>query len=210
MLVSYALSVLHVFIAIYFLSICYDYLLYHCSISFSPFHIAFSCLFLLFIFYYSLVLVFHIIFIFFFLMIRRPPRSTRTDTLFPYTTLFRSARPGLPRASCASGTTPANLIPEHKTNSWESRHEHHRQARPHHRRVKRHRPRAGAGTVGEGGESGDQRTPPGSRRRSREIPADRERRDPRHCSRCRDGRRPCRHARQNGRRDGWGRGCQYV
>src|SRR3546814_4048847 len=30
-------------------------------------------------------------------MIRRPPRSTRTDTLFPYTTLFRSPeRPGLP------------------------------------------------------------------------------------------------------------------
>src|SRR3546814_1293145 len=29
-------------------------------------------------------------FLFFFLMIRRPPRSTRTDTLFPYTTLFRS------------------------------------------------------------------------------------------------------------------------
>src|SRR3546814_11459043 len=27
--------------------------------------------------------------IFFFLMIRRPPRSTRTETLFPYTTLFR-------------------------------------------------------------------------------------------------------------------------
>src|SRR3546814_4568757 len=43
----------------------------------------------------------------FFLMIRRPPRSTRTDTLFPYTTLFRSRhlappprredRDGLPR-----------------------------------------------------------------------------------------------------------------
>src|SRR3546814_16471482 len=31
-----------------------------------------------------------IVFCFFFLMIRRPPRSTRTDTLFPYTTLFRS------------------------------------------------------------------------------------------------------------------------
>src|SRR3546814_11773450 len=30
------------------------------------------------------------LFVFFFLMIRRPPRSTRTDTLFPYTTLFRS------------------------------------------------------------------------------------------------------------------------
>src|SRR3546814_10623916 len=30
------------------------------------------------------------IFCVFFLMLRRPPRSTRTDTLFPYTTLFRS------------------------------------------------------------------------------------------------------------------------
>src|SRR3546814_13174459 len=33
---------------------------------------------------------------FFFLMIRRPPRSTRTDTLLPYTTLFRSIRPHPP------------------------------------------------------------------------------------------------------------------
>src|SRR3546814_2222899 len=32
--------------------------------------------------------------IFFFLMIRRPPRSSRTDTLFPYTTLFRSLEAG--------------------------------------------------------------------------------------------------------------------
>src|SRR3546814_14553221 len=31
-----------------------------------------------------------LLFCVFFLMIRRPPRSTRTDTLFPYTTLFRS------------------------------------------------------------------------------------------------------------------------
>src|SRR3546814_4376228 len=30
----------------------------------------------------------------FFLMIRRPPRATRTDTLFPYTTLFRSVSAG--------------------------------------------------------------------------------------------------------------------
>src|SRR3546814_7053652 len=37
---------------------------------------------------YSLIYVFSIFI--FFLMIRRPPRSTRTDTLFPYTTLFRS------------------------------------------------------------------------------------------------------------------------
>src|SRR3546814_20550405 len=35
---------------------------------------------------------------FFFLMIRRPPRSTRTDTLFPYTTLFRSALGGVDQA----------------------------------------------------------------------------------------------------------------
>src|SRR3546814_11732025 len=34
-------------------------------------------------------------------MIRRPPRSTRTDTLFPYTTLFRSNRPAF-----ASSTPP--------------------------------------------------------------------------------------------------------
>src|SRR3546814_5457588 len=31
---------------------------------------------------------------FFFVRIRRPPRSTRTDTLFPYTTLFRSDEGG--------------------------------------------------------------------------------------------------------------------
>src|SRR3546814_7627216 len=35
--------------------------------------------------------------IFFLLMIRRPPRSTRTDTLFPYTTLFRSLDPAFVR-----------------------------------------------------------------------------------------------------------------
>src|SRR3546814_4334514 len=36
------------------------------------------------------------ILVFFFLMIRRTPRSTRTDTLFPYTTLFRSQMEMLP------------------------------------------------------------------------------------------------------------------
>src|SRR3546814_17548389 len=46
--------------------------------------------------------------LFFFLMIRRPPRSTRTDTLFPYTTLFRSIRLGrrlrlLPRFMAGMG-----------------------------------------------------------------------------------------------------------
>src|SRR3546814_16229460 len=41
-------------------------------------------------------------------MIRRPPRSTRTDTLFPYTTLFRSSVP-LPPAQVAVGD-PAALL----------------------------------------------------------------------------------------------------
>src|SRR3546814_20187841 len=36
-------------------------------------------------------------------MIRRPPRSTRTDTLFPYTTLFRSALHNVPFATKANG-----------------------------------------------------------------------------------------------------------
>src|SRR3546814_12096393 len=41
-------------------------------------------------------------------MIRRPPRSTRTDTLFPYTTLFRSA---LPRHG--DGVDAADLVERH-------------------------------------------------------------------------------------------------
>src|SRR3546814_12227516 len=36
-------------------------------------------------------------------MIRRPPRSTRTDTLFPYTTLFRSVLDGAAGADSMSG-----------------------------------------------------------------------------------------------------------
>src|SRR3546814_6108841 len=40
-------------------------------------------------------------------MIRRPPRSTRTDTLFPYTTLFRSSA-----SRTASGTSPSNGQPK--------------------------------------------------------------------------------------------------
>src|SRR3546814_17842234 len=58
-------------------------------------------------------------YLFFFLMIRRPPRSTRTDTLFPYTTLFRSivnpidsltlsASFGLLDSGYKSGDCPAN------------------------------------------------------------------------------------------------------
>src|SRR3546814_13975135 len=44
-------------------------------------------------------------------MIRRPPRSTRTDTLFPYTTLFRSAEAAV-RARVAAKTTASAAIAE--------------------------------------------------------------------------------------------------
>src|SRR3546814_3197062 len=46
--------------------------------------------------------------LFFFFMIRRPPRSTRTDTLFPYTTLFRS---GVDVDGLVKDIIPARLIP---------------------------------------------------------------------------------------------------
>src|SRR3546814_6179916 len=42
-----------------------------------------------------------------FLMIQRPPRSTRTDTLFPYTTLFRS--PTLACESCQGKSAPSSF-----------------------------------------------------------------------------------------------------
>src|SRR3546814_15702924 len=53
---------------------------------------------------------------FFFLMIRRPPRSTRTDTLFPYTTLFRSLDPDWPVAILLHDGPPAAT-----TNLFEAR-----------------------------------------------------------------------------------------
>src|SRR3546814_14942695 len=58
--------------------------------------------------YYMLVFYsVDLLWFFFFLMIRRPPRSTRTDTLFPYTTLFRSPREGRGRERWAVATRPA-------------------------------------------------------------------------------------------------------
>src|SRR3546814_11112769 len=43
-------------------------------------------------------------------MIRRPPRSTRTDTLFPYTTLFRSTPKSGRSSTDGSNTTGANEL----------------------------------------------------------------------------------------------------
>src|SRR3546814_20915873 len=54
-------------------------------------------------------------------MIRRPPRSTRTDTLFPYTTLFRSTVLKIPAGAniadnfWRAGNMLANIDPEHGT-----------------------------------------------------------------------------------------------
>src|SRR3546814_3181067 len=65
-------------------------------------------------------------------MIRRPPRSTRTDTLFPYTTLFRSptidaAMPGAtPPMRVAATTTRAIRSPSQPSgwSSWRRSEEH--------------------------------------------------------------------------------------
>src|SRR3546814_4655128 len=63
-------------------------------------------------------------------MIRRPPRSTRTDTLFPYTTLFRSApippKNGSPRQP--AGVSPSSALPasrNHASTGPDSRSEEH-------------------------------------------------------------------------------------
>src|SRR3546814_16217286 len=75
-------------------------------------------------FVFILILSFSI-FIFFFLMIRRPPRSTRTDTLFPYTTLFRSwgsrfsATAATPRGSKDRRASPRNCAREEAERSEE-------------------------------------------------------------------------------------------
>src|SRR3546814_20815827 len=63
-------------------------------------------------------------------MQRRPPRSTRTDTLFPYTTLFRSGRRRLPpvrthrcwlvreRFGFPTARTPAPRRPRARAGTW--------------------------------------------------------------------------------------------
>src|SRR3546814_4143093 len=65
----------------------------------------------------------------FFLMIRRPPRSTRTDTLFPYTTLFRSMeRPRRRRLPFRANLLPRIRARVTPADDGRSRHEN-----PHHR-----------------------------------------------------------------------------
>src|SRR3546814_5523491 len=63
-------------------------------------------------------------FIVFFLMIRRPPRSTRTDTLFPYTTLFRSAEAHLAQQVIAQRVDPEALGEVHRIDDIAQRFRH--------------------------------------------------------------------------------------
>src|SRR6187402_3760746 len=58
---------------------------------------------------------------FFFLMIRRPPRSTRLATLFPYTTLFRSdrARGRAPRPAARRPWRPSSRTSDRKSHTSE-------------------------------------------------------------------------------------------
>src|SRR3546814_3224232 len=58
--------------------------------------------------------------LFFFLMIRRPPRSTRTDTLFPYTTLFRSHH--ICEATCGRSSRQRHAVPIRRPESQTARH----------------------------------------------------------------------------------------
>src|SRR3546814_13993350 len=53
----------------------------------------------------------HVWLVLFLLMLRRPPRSTRTDTLFPYTTLFRSRAARLARDARLGPGAAQALLP---------------------------------------------------------------------------------------------------
>src|SRR3546814_6543170 len=59
----------------------------------------------------------------FFLMRRRPPRSTRTDTLFPYTTLFRSrCRRGIQRPRGRGRGRQGGCGQQHDQEQWQAAH----------------------------------------------------------------------------------------
>src|SRR3546814_10477424 len=53
-------------------------------------------------------------------MIRRPPRSTRTDTLFPYTTLFRSRLAPRARSHRARESDGRKYNPTYRQDRWRS------------------------------------------------------------------------------------------
>src|SRR3546814_3309723 len=83
-----------------------------------------SCCCEMSLYFISAMCVVVIICLVFLLMIRRPPRSTRTDTLFPYTTLFRSAActacrcrgaAALPGNLCGAEPLPPTISRAHRS-----------------------------------------------------------------------------------------------
>src|SRR3546814_20372683 len=54
-------------------------------------------------------------------MLLRPPKSTRTDTLFPYTTLFRAVAVGVDGDGGALGVAPGILLAEQHRFLWKAR-----------------------------------------------------------------------------------------
>src|SRR3546814_16029749 len=79
---------------------------FYCTVS-----VLTTVLFFLFFFLSLFLSVCGFFLFFFFLMIRRPPRSTRTDTLFPYTTLFRSgARADAPVAAACQRCSQTAVV----------------------------------------------------------------------------------------------------
>src|SRR3546814_5163790 len=80
----------------------------------------------------SYAVIIYIYHMFFWLMIRRPPRSTRTDTLFPYTTLFR------PLQACATCPSPFPGGPQSYRNQQEIRSSPIRSSSQHSIRPRRH------------------------------------------------------------------------
>src|SRR3546814_13935728 len=100
---------LYIYICVHSSILCY-YILSITFIScFYRFYVSLNFLIL-----FLILLHFFLFFFFFFLMIRRPPISTRTDTLFPYTTLFRSCRSG----SCPTAPPASPPAPRPRRCSW--------------------------------------------------------------------------------------------
>src|SRR3546814_12903539 len=72
--------------------------------------------------FFDSVIGFRVQLCFFFLLIRWPPRSTRTDTLFPYTTRFRSAAEGTSDTSIDQVSTSAAVSPVSRPSPMASSH----------------------------------------------------------------------------------------
>ena len=83
------------------------------TISMQPFHLSIFLRTIIWGFIFNPCSVF-IPYPYFFLMIRRPPRSTQAKTLFPYTTLFRSTKRAWDLICCSSPTASLFVLNNHR------------------------------------------------------------------------------------------------